>query len=134
LTEAFAPMIPTHGEDAIAMLGASGADAGVLARAGARERLAAMLDIAFDQGATGMALDVAGYCLRPWGFDPADVKAKTLLLYGSKDPIGQPHATWWKNRIPDARVEMFPGCGHLVAIAAWKRALSHLSPRRGTSG
>lgn len=61
---------------------------------GSRQRLADMLACAFTKGATGLAADVAGYCLRPWGFEPSDVSAKTLLLYGSRDPYAaNRHAT-----------------------------------------
>ena len=55
----------------------SSADETALAASGARERLGSMLIAAFAQGATGMVGDIAGYCLRPWGFEPAEVTAKT---------------------------------------------------------
>jgi pimeloyl-ACP methyl ester carboxylesterase len=98
---------------------------------GAGDRLAAMLDAAFAQGLTGLATDLAGYCLRPWGFDVADVRAKTLLLYGSADPIAGPrHGKWWQHHLPDARYEQVPGAGHLVVMPTWARTLAHLAPRR----
>ena len=63
-----------------------------------------MLEHAFAQGVVGMASDLAGYCLQPWGFEPAAVQAKTLLLYGSRDPVaGQRHGSWWQKRLPNAR-------------------------------
>jgi pimeloyl-ACP methyl ester carboxylesterase len=65
------------------------------------------------------------------GFDVADVRAKTLLLYGSADPIAGPrHGKWWQRRLPDARFEQVPGAGHLVVMPMWERALAHLAPRR----
>ena len=115
--------------DAIGLLGVSPADDAALARPGVRERLAAMLDAMLAQGATGMVADVAGYTLQSWGFEPAAVKAKTLLLYGSADPVAGPrHAQWWKKHIPDSRVEIVPGAGHLLVFPMWERALSHLAP------
>jgi pimeloyl-ACP methyl ester carboxylesterase len=99
--------------------------------AAAHRRLAEMLAAAFAQGAVGLAADVAGYCLRPWGFQPSEVQARTLLLYGAQDPaIGPPHGRWWQRRLPDARLEVSPGEGHLLVIPRWGRALSHLAPRR----
>ncbi|HKF77301.1 MAG TPA: hypothetical protein VKF59_14260 [Candidatus Dormibacteraeota bacterium] len=33
-------------------------------------------------------------------------------------------------RLPQARMEMLPGAGPLALVPAWKRALSHLTPKR----
>ena len=41
-----------------------------------------MLDGSVVQGVEGMVADIAGYSLRPWGFDPADVSQAVLLGYG----------------------------------------------------
>jgi pimeloyl-ACP methyl ester carboxylesterase len=63
-------------------------------------------------------------------FDPRDIRAKTLLLYGQADPDAPfRHARWWKDHIADARVEMFPGAGGDLSPAMWRRALSHAAPR-----
>jgi hypothetical protein len=35
-----------------------------------------------------------------------------------------------QRRLPDARLEMAPGAGHLVVIPRWVRLLSHLAPSR----
>jgi pimeloyl-ACP methyl ester carboxylesterase len=111
------------------MLGAGPADQAALDRPGARERLETMLRNAFAQGATGMALDIAGYCLAPWGFQPEQVSAKTLLVYGAEDPVaGPPHGKWYQKRLPDARFEQSPDSGHLDIIPRWERVLSHLAP------
>lgn len=66
----------------------------------------------------------------PW-FDPDAVLAKTLLIYGSSDPLtGSRHGTRWQKALPDARLEMNPGGGHDLLIPMWKRVLAHLAPRR----
>lgn len=114
--------------EALDLLGRSPADEHILAAPGVQDRLGGMIARAFAQGAAGMAAEVAGYSLQPWGFVPEEVHAKTLLLYGDKDPIGGKHARWWKARLSNARVEMAPGLGHFLAIPLWRRALAHLAP------
>jgi len=51
-------------------------------------------------------------------------------LYGSLDPIGYQHGAWWQKNLPQARLEMAPGAGHLLIIPMWRRVLAHLDPRR----
>jgi pimeloyl-ACP methyl ester carboxylesterase len=113
------------------MLGASDADGAVLATAGVAERLAGLLRAAFAQGTTGLVSDMAGYTLRPWGFEPANVVAETLLVYGSADPItGPAHGQWWQGQLRNAQLEIAPGAGHLVIVSMWERVLSHIAPTR----
>jgi len=60
-------------------------------------------------------------------FDPGDIGAKTLLLYGQNDPAAPArHARWWKDRIRDSRVEMVPNADSDIINTMWARAL----PRR----
>lgn len=121
-----------HSDEALWLLGAGPADDAALRADGVRGRLGEMLRAAFVQGARGLAADIAGYCLQPWGFDPEAVQAKTLLLYGSRDPLaGPPHGRWWQSRLPDARLEVAPGAGHLLVVPLWSRVLSFLAPKRG---
>jgi pimeloyl-ACP methyl ester carboxylesterase len=131
LAEQMAAMVPRDpaAPEAVQLLAASSDDNRALETPGARERLGEMLTAAFAQGATGMAADIAGYCLQPWGFEPGDAKAKTLLLYGARDATAGPrHGSWWQERLPDARLEVVPGAGHLLVIPMWERVLSHLAP------
>jgi pimeloyl-ACP methyl ester carboxylesterase len=121
----------TSEEQLLALLGSSPADEEALQISGAPDRLTAMLRAAFAQGATGMAADIAGYCLQPWGFKPSEVRAKALCLYGSKDPIaGSRHGAWWQKNLPQARLEMVPGAGHLLIFPMWQRVLSFLAPKK----
>lgn len=116
-------------DDALSLLAVSPADDIALAQPGARAQLAQMLEAAFVQGAAGLASDIAGYCLQDWGFVPEAVQAKTLLLYGSRDPIAASrHGSWWQKRLPNARLEVVPGAGHLLIFLMWQRVLSHLAP------
>ncbi|PZS05269.1 MAG: alpha/beta hydrolase [Pseudonocardiales bacterium] len=113
----------------LASLGSGGADDDDLAVPGALERLEAMLELAHAQGAAGSAADILGYCLHPWGFEPADVAAKTLLLYGAADPIlTTAHGRWYQRRLPDSRLETSPNAGHLLVMRRWDRVLSFLAP------
>lgn len=125
------PANPFSGE-ALWLLAALTSDEAMLDGHGVRDRLGAMLRASFAQGAGGLAADILGYCTQPWGFEPEEIRAKTLLLYGSRDPLAGPrHGRWWKERVPDARLEVAPGAGHLLVIPTWPRALRHLAPGRG---
>lgn len=133
LGERLGSVIPEdpHSPEALWLLCASSADEAALRADGVHARLGDMLQAAFAQGGRGLAADIAGYCLQPWGFEPEAVQAKTLLLYGSRDPLVDPrHGRWWQSRLPDARLEVVPEAGHLVVVPMWARVLSHLAPDR----
>jgi pimeloyl-ACP methyl ester carboxylesterase len=134
LTGRLAALIPDDpfAAEALWLLAAGESDGAALGREGVRERLGQMLEAAFSQGARGLAADIAGYCLRSWGFAPEEVEAKTLLLYGARDPLAGPrHGRWWQKRLPNSRLEVAPGAGHLLVIPMWPRILAHLAPGRG---
>jgi pimeloyl-ACP methyl ester carboxylesterase len=134
LARSLAGLIPSDpfSDEALWLLAAEGtSDKAALRSPGVRNRLGEMLRAAFAQGAAGLAADIVGYCLQPWGFEPEAVEAQTLLLYGSRDPVAGPaHARWWQERLPNARLEVAPDAGHLVLLPMWSRALSHLTPER----
>jgi pimeloyl-ACP methyl ester carboxylesterase len=111
------------------MLGIGPVDEQALSRRGVRDRLGRMLVDAFRQGTAGVTGDILSYTARPWGFDPAQVTAKTLVVAGQADPLaGHAHAAWYQRTLPDARMEMVPGVGHLAIVPTWGRILSHLAP------
>ncbi len=119
-------------DEALELVGAGPADADAARTPGTRARLGEMLRVAFMQGPDGLAADLAGYCLQPWGFEPGEIEAKVLLLYGSRDLLAGPkHGRWWKEQLPDSRLEVVPGAGHLLIVPMWQRVLSHLAPGRG---
>jgi pimeloyl-ACP methyl ester carboxylesterase len=128
LAAAFDPMLAAlHGADRFGMVGVTDVDAPVLAGDGVADRLAAMFDAAQARGSAGMVADVVSYTLRPWGFEPAAVRAPVLLAYGAADPIGPEHGRWWASRLPDARLEVHDGLGHLLVVPTWDRTLGHLT-------
>jgi pimeloyl-ACP methyl ester carboxylesterase len=111
------------------LLGIGAVDQQALARRGLRDRLGRMLVDAFRQGTVGVADDILSYTARPWGFDLADVAAKTLVVAGQADSIaGHAHAAWYQRSLPDARLELVPGVGHLVVAPMWERILAHVAP------
>jgi len=62
--------------------------------------------------------------------DPARVTAKTLLVYGGRDPnAASAHGRWWQSHLPHARLEMTPDGGDRLIAERWARTLAHLSPR-----
>jgi pimeloyl-ACP methyl ester carboxylesterase len=131
LRASFASLVPEdpHSPESLWLLGAGPADEGALGANGVRARLGEMLQAAFVQGTGGLAADIAGYCLQPWGFEPESVEAETLLLYGSRDALAGPrHGRWWQSQLPDARLEVVPGAGHLLVVPMWAQVLSHLVP------
>jgi len=137
LASQLAGLVPTPtalASETLALAGAGEADNAALAMPGARERVIEMLRAAFDQGTAGLAADIAGYCLRPWGFDIGDVRAKTLVLNGAHDPIAGPrHGKWWQRHLADARYEQSPNAGHLLVVPTWARVMSFLAPRSGSA-
>jgi pimeloyl-ACP methyl ester carboxylesterase len=89
--------------------------------------LSLMFDAAYAQGPIGVLADTAGVLLQPWGFEPGDVRAETLLVYGSEDRLVEPrHGKWWEKQLPDARYEEVRDAGHLVIRPMWRRILAHL--------
>jgi pimeloyl-ACP methyl ester carboxylesterase len=126
------PLLPPDDPEepvSLELLGATDVDARALAYLGARDRLSFMLRDAFLQGPRGLAADILSYTVRDWGFDLDRVAAKTLLLYGGADAVaGHAHAAWYHDHLPDSRIEMSPGAGHLLIIPLWDRVLAHLAP------
>ena len=127
LTAVFEGMLAGAGDEALlGLAGVADADTDVLT-APVRERLRAMLGAATAQGVTGMVADLAGYTLADWGFTPSQVAADVLLAYGADDERVPPaHGEWYRDRLPSAELQMWPGVGHLVVVPAWGRVLEHL--------
>jgi len=64
---------------------------------------------------------------RPWGFQLEEIKAPVTLWYGDKDnstPIGMAHAM--QKAIPDSRLRILTGEGHLFFLSRWREILDDL--------
>ena len=127
LAAVFEGLLAGAGDEALlGLAGVADADTDVLT-APVRERLRAMLGAATAQGVTGMVADLAGYTLADWGFTPSQVTADVLLAYGADDERVPPaHGEWYRDRLPSAELQLWPGVGHLVVVPAWGRVLEHL--------
>lgn len=70
--------------------------------------------------------------VRPWGFDPADVAAPTLVLHGAQDGIvPSAHGEWLARRVPSAELWLDPGAGHISVLRRGDAALGRLVERLG---
>ncbi len=78
------------------------------------------------EGLAGMVGDDVAF-VGPWGFDPADVTAPTLLVHGTDDRIVPlAHARWLADRIARAETWERPGAGHLSVMHAGEQMLDWL--------
>jgi pimeloyl-ACP methyl ester carboxylesterase len=67
----------------------------------------------------------------PDGVDLDTITTKTLLLFGTADPLtGSEHGSRWQKRLANARLEMVPDGDHELLAPMWRRVLSFLAPRR----
>jgi pimeloyl-ACP methyl ester carboxylesterase len=77
-------------------------------------------------GPGGLVDDDLAYTM-PWGFDPAEVAAPTLLLHGGQDRIAPAaHAEWLAARLPRAELRLSSGDGHISILNHARAALDWL--------
>jgi pimeloyl-ACP methyl ester carboxylesterase len=80
------------------------------------EHLLADVREAMRQGVAGCGWDNVAW-IGAWDIDPTTVKCPVLLWYGTEDRMAQPsHAHWFQENLPDARLTMREGEGHLLAF------------------
>ena len=71
---------------------------------------------AVEAGLGGLIDDDLAY-VAPWGFDPAQVIAPTLLLHGGRDRVvPSPHGEWLARRCPSAELWLSPDDGHISVL------------------
>jgi pimeloyl-ACP methyl ester carboxylesterase len=127
----FAPMagIPTADDDTIraAMRGLLPTDGAALEIPGVAEGLIAAMREALRQGTEGCGWDNVAW-VGPWLLDLDAVRAPTWLWYGAQDPLAPPvHGAWLASLLPDARLVVRPGEGHLGLYTHWDEVSSTLT-------
>lgn len=135
LTDAFAKEAEARGftpsdPPPLGVLGVRDVDDRVLSGPGVRDRLEMMLKDAVRQGSIGQVTDLLAYTAHPWGFDLADVQAKTLLVYGRADEIGPAHGDWYASQLSNVTRHDVDGGGHLSIVPAWERVLAFVTDDR----
>jgi pimeloyl-ACP methyl ester carboxylesterase len=77
-------------------------------------------------GPGGLIDDDLAY-VAPWGFDPDQVLASTLLVHGRRDAIvPSSHSEWLAGRCPSAELRIAPEDGHISVLSAAPSALDWL--------
>jgi pimeloyl-ACP methyl ester carboxylesterase len=65
--------------------------------------------------------------VRPWGFDPADVRQPVLVVHGAQDRmVPSSHGEWLAGRCPDAELWLRPDDGHVSVLSSAEAALGWL--------
>ena len=90
-----------------------------------------LLDAAVEstrQGGRSVATEMQLVFGRPWGFDPSAIKAPTHLWYGADDTLTPPQmGDYLQSQIPDARLTVYPGEGHMAAFTHWGEIVGALT-------
>lgn len=82
-------------------------------------------------GVGGLVDDDIAY-VTPWGFDPAQVLAPTLILHGHQDRmVPSSHGEWLARHLPSAELRLTPDAGHVSVLSSAPAALEWLRGRAG---
>jgi pimeloyl-ACP methyl ester carboxylesterase len=100
-----------------------GPDAAIFADPELATMLDAQVTAAIAPGPAGIAADLVAMWL-PWGFALADVGVPTTVFHGARDPNNEADARAYAERIPDARLVVWPAAGHLGILGHWPEVLA----------
>jgi pimeloyl-ACP methyl ester carboxylesterase len=90
------------------------------------EELLADMREAMRQGVVGCGWDNVAW-IGAWDIDPTTVECPVLLWYGTEDRMATPnHGHWLQENLPDARLTMREGEGHLQPFAHLPEMLADL--------
>lgn len=79
------------------------------------------------EGGIGGMVDDDLACVAPWGCDPGQVRAPTLVLHGGADRmVPSAHGEWLARHIPSAELWLRPGDGHVSVLSSAEAALAWL--------
>ena len=91
------------------------------------EHLLADMREAMLQGGEGLGWDNVAW-IGAWDIDPTTVQCPVLLWYGTEDRMAEPiHGHWFAENLPDARLTMREGEGHLQQFAHLAEMLADLT-------
>jgi pimeloyl-ACP methyl ester carboxylesterase len=103
------------------------ADRAVMADPEVRARLEAATRETIHRGPEGYARDLFLLYVSPWGFSPEQIEVPTHIWHGDADEAVSPRiAEFHKEAIPDSRLHMIPGAGHLLLWSHAEEILSSL--------
>ena len=108
----------------VAFLGSRrGPDAAVFADPELGPMLEAQVTAAIAPGPAGIAGDLLAMWL-PWGFALADVATPTTVFHAARDQHNEADAYAYVDRIPGARLVVWPDAGHLGILTHWPEVLA----------
>ncbi len=82
---------------------------------------------AYRQGGRGAAHDIYVAC-HPWGFQAAQIRARTLLWQGEADPNVPPvMGRYLAAQIPDCTATFVPGAGHMLFYTHFEAILAQIA-------
>jgi pimeloyl-ACP methyl ester carboxylesterase len=94
-------------------VGLSEADRAVMAMPERREMIREMVTEAFRHGVWGYVDDTFSL-IQPWGFDMAEIRVPTRVIYGLTDVlVPRQHGEWLADNVPNAEVVIEKHGGHL---------------------
>ncbi len=90
------------------------------------EMLLASIREGYRQGWRGVAHDDI-VVHRPWGFRIEDIRVPIDIWHGGQDQVFPlEHAQYLRQRIPNSRLSVWPGQGHLAVLGHWSEVLTAL--------
>ena len=116
--------------DPVSFLGSRrGPDAEVFADPELGPMLERQVTAAIAPGPDGIASDLVAMWL-PWGFALGDVSVPTTVFHAARDPFNEADAHAYAERIPGARLVVWPDSGHLGVLTHWPEVLASVGSRR----
>ncbi|HEX7256099.1 MAG TPA: alpha/beta hydrolase [Gaiellaceae bacterium] len=104
-------------------------DQAVMADPDVRARFEAATLETVARGPEGYARDLFLLYFAPWGFRPEEIAVPTEIWQGDADDAVAPEvAEFFAETIPDSRLHLIPGAGHLILWSHTAEILSSLTP------
>jgi pimeloyl-ACP methyl ester carboxylesterase len=109
--------------------GGPAADRAVMADPEVRARFEAAKLETVARGPEGYARDLFLLYVAPWGFRPEEIRVPTQIWHGDADGAVSPRiAEFFDQTIPESRLHMIPGAGHLLLWSHAEEILTSLKP------